>query len=190
MQRMETLGLSDSTPRSEGRLKSLFWPSVETGADVDYLGAQGYWLCSIIAIASLLFSALTGQPLIGFLLLLYFYIGGVGVRERSRYAAAAVFALYFADMIFSGVGVLKILFAALLLSNLRATWIASRWQPASEEATLPPRFNQTLADKFADQLPMWLWPKVRICYYILSAATIILVVIGFLYLLRHHVMPR
>jgi hypothetical protein len=190
MRRMETLGLSDSTPRSDSRLKSLFWPSVETGADVDYLGAQGYWLCFIIAVASFVVLALIGQPLTGLLFLLYFYLGGVGVRERSRYAASAVFLLYVVDMLLSGVGVLKVLFAALLLSNLRATWIASQWQPASEEATMPPRFNQTFADKFADQLPMWLWPKVRICYYILSAVTIILVAIGFVYLSRHHVMPR
>jgi hypothetical protein len=41
--RMETLNLSDSTPRSESRLKSLFWPSIQNGADVDYLGTPGYW---------------------------------------------------------------------------------------------------------------------------------------------------
>lgn len=40
---METLNLSDSTPRSESRLKSLFWPSIQNGADVDYLGTPGYW---------------------------------------------------------------------------------------------------------------------------------------------------
>jgi hypothetical protein len=39
---MQTLGLSDSTPRTESRLKSLFWPTIQTGSDVDYLGAQGY----------------------------------------------------------------------------------------------------------------------------------------------------
>jgi hypothetical protein len=37
---MQTLGLSDSMPRSESRLKSLFWPSIESSSDVDYLGAQ------------------------------------------------------------------------------------------------------------------------------------------------------
>lgn len=52
---MQTLGLSDSTTRSEGRLKSLFWPSIKNGADVDYLGAQGYWVCTLIAIVSLYF---------------------------------------------------------------------------------------------------------------------------------------
>ncbi|HZR29438.1 MAG TPA: hypothetical protein VFA71_11735 [Terriglobales bacterium] len=39
---MQTLGVSDSTPQSENWLKSLFWPSIQS--DVDYLGAQGYWV--------------------------------------------------------------------------------------------------------------------------------------------------
>ena len=41
---MQTLGLTDSAPRTEGRLKSLFWPSIKTGDDVDYLGTQGFWV--------------------------------------------------------------------------------------------------------------------------------------------------
>ncbi len=110
--------------------------------------------------------------------MLYYYLGGVGVRERSRYAAIAVFVFYVVDMVFSGVGVVKVLFAALLLSNLRATWIASGWQPESEEAALPLRLNETWGDKFADQLPTWLWPKVRVFYYVYSVCLLVLFDIG------------
>jgi hypothetical protein len=183
MQRMETLGLSDSTPRSESRLKSLLWPSVQSGADVDYLGAQGYWVCTIIAAGALVFGIAAGHPIGGILAFLYYYLGGVGVRERSCYAAIAVFVLYVADMLFSGVGVVKVLFAALLLSNLRATWIAGLWKPESEEAALPPRLNQTLGDKFSDILPMWLWPRVRVLYYVYSVLFFIVVDIGLAVLL-------
>jgi hypothetical protein len=175
---METLGLSDSTPRTEGRLKSLFWPSVQTGADVDYLGSQGYWVCAIIAASSFVFLAAMGQPMIGLLLFLYYYLGGVGVRERSRYAAIAVFVFYAVDMVFSGASVFKILFSALLLANVRATWIAGTWRPESDEAALPPRLNETLGDKFADQLPMWLWPKVRILYYVYTVGLFIAFDVG------------
>jgi hypothetical protein len=175
---METLGLSGSTPRTDGRLKSLFWPSIQNGTDVDYLGVQGYWVCTIVGVASLVVSALLGHTVAGILLLLYYYLGGVGVRERSRYAAIAVFVFYVVDMLLSGVGVLKVLFAALLLSNLRATWIASSWQPESEEAALPPRLTETWGDKFADQLPMWLWPKIRVFYYIYSVCVLLLFDIG------------
>lgn len=178
MPRMETLGLSDSGGRSDSRLKSLFWPTIQTGTDVDYLGAQGYWVCSLVAVVSLIFLSVKGTPISGVVGALFYYLGGVGVRERSRYAAAVVLLMYVIDTFFVGLGVVRIIFMALLLSNLRATWIASRWKPESEEAALPIRLSETLGDKLADQLPMWLWPKLRIPYYIFSAGFIVLVFVG------------
>ena len=184
MPRMETLGLSDSSTRTESRLKSLFWPSIQTATDVDYLGTQGYWVCTIVAALSLGFLLLSGQLIVGLLIMLFFYLGGVGVRERSFYAAAVVLMMYIIDTIFSGFGVVRLLIGALLISNLRATWIASRWKPEAEEAALPPRLADTLGDKFADQLPMWLWPKVRIPYYIFSVGFLIAAFTGTMVLLR------
>ena len=73
---------------------------------------------------------------------------------------------------------LGIVFAALLLANLRATSLASGWKLDSEEAALPPRLNETWGDKFADQLPVWLWPKIRIPYYIFSLIFMLLVALG------------
>jgi hypothetical protein len=172
---METLGLSGSAEHSEGRLKSLFWPSIHNGTDVDYLGAQGYWVCTIVAIVSFVFLVISGQPITGVAILLFYYLGGAGVRERSRYAALVVFIMYLLDTLLTP-GVVRILLSALLLSNLRATWIAASWRPESEEAVLPLRLNETFTDKFADQLPPWLWPKVRIAYYIYSAAFLVLVI--------------
>jgi hypothetical protein len=174
---VETLNLSDSTPRSESRLKSLFWPSIETSTDVDYLGTQGYWVCTVVAGLSFVLLVVMGQPITGLAILLFFYLGGVGVRERSRYAAAVVLFMYVLDTV-ARPGIVRIMIAALLLSNLRATWIAANWKPESEEAILPQRLGETFADKFADRLPMWLWPKIRILYYIYSAAFLLLVVVG------------
>jgi hypothetical protein len=174
---METLGLSDSTPRSEGRLKSLFWPSIQNGSDVDYLGVQGYWVCLLVAMGSLILLAAMSQPIMAVATFLFYFLGGVGVRERSRYAAAVVFAMYFVDTLIS-FGVIRIIFTALMLSNLRATWIAATWKGESEEAILPPRLNESFSDKLADQLPAWLWPKLRIVYYIYSAAFLLLVAVG------------
>lgn len=176
---METLGLSDSTPRTESRIKALFWPSIETGSDVDYLGAQGYWVCSAVAVLSCIFSVLSGQAIVATLILLFYYLGGVGVRQRSRYAAVVVFVLFLADMLVSGVGVFRVLIGALLLSNVRATWISAEWKPEAEEAVLPPRLSETWGDKFADMLPQWLWPKVRIPYYIFSSCLVVFTTAGF-----------
>ena len=175
---MQTLGLSDSTPRTESRLKSLFWPSIQTASDLDYLGAQGYWVCAGVATISFVVLVISDHVMVGVLVFLFYYLGGVGVRERNRYAAAAVLLGYVGDMVLSGPGTVRILLTALLLSNLRATWIASRWKPESEEAVLPPRFAETWSDKFADQLPTWLWPKVKVLYYVLSVCYLALALIG------------
>jgi hypothetical protein len=183
---MQTLGLSDSTPRTEGRLKSLFWPSIQSASDLDYLGAQGYWVCAGVAVISLVFLVISDHAIIGAFVFLFYYLSGVGVRERSRYAAAVVLLMYFGDMLASGPSALRVFLTALLLSNLRATWIASRWKPESEEAVLPPRFAETWSDKFADQLPTWLWPKVKILYYVLSVCYLAFFVIGFIAIMRRH----
>ena len=172
---MQTLGLSESTPRSDGYLKSLFWPSIQSGADVDYLGAQGYWVCTLVAVFSFLFLLISEHPILAIVVLLLYYLGGVGVRERSRYAAIFVFALYALDTLSSGIGVIRVLFGALLLSNCRATWIAATWRPESDEAALPPRLGETWNDKFADKFPAWLWPKVRIFYYVFSIGVVLIV---------------
>lgn len=183
---MQTLGLSDSTTRTEGRLKSLFWPSIQSGADVDYLAVQGFWLCTAVGVISLLFLALANHPIIGVLVFLLFHLGGVGVREHNPFAAAVILVYYIVDFLASflfllnspAIGVVRAIIIALLLSNLRATWIAGGWKPDSEEAALPPRFGETFSDKLADQWPAFIWPKVKVLYYIFSFGYLALAVAG------------
>jgi hypothetical protein len=175
---MQTLGLSDSTPRTEGRLKSLFWPSIQSGADVDYLAVQGFWVCTIVGVVAFAFLVVQGQPINGFLVFLLFHLGGVGVREHNPFAAAMMLIYFVLDTLASGIGVVRIIIAALLLSNLRATRIAGNWKADSEEAALPPRFAETFADKFADKWPAFIWPKIKVVYYIFSMGYLAVVVAG------------
>jgi hypothetical protein len=186
---MQTLGLSDSTPRTDGRLKSLFWPSVKTSSDADYLGSQGLWVCSAIGVLSFVVLAISGKPFMGLFILVLYYLTGVGVREGSRYAAGWAFVTYFGEMIVTGPHVVKVLVSALLLSNFRAIWIASRWKPESPEYAPPPRWSETWSDKFADVWPTWLWPRLRIPYYILSVAYLLLFVIGLVLMYRSRYAP-
>lgn len=102
---MQTLGLSESTPRTESRIKSLFWPSIQTGTDVDYLGAQGYWVCALVAVVSCVLLLATGHPILATVTMLFYYLGGVGVRERNFYAAVVVLVLFTLDIVFSGINV-------------------------------------------------------------------------------------
>jgi hypothetical protein len=193
---MQTLGVSDSAPKSEGRIKSLLWPSIQSGSDVDYLGIQGYWVCTFVAAMTLVAALFTlaqaidaGRAIVVLLfcglLSLFFYMGGVGVREGSRFAAVIVFAVYVLDTLtallsspITGGSLIKLAISAVLLSNLRATWIAARWVPGAEESALTPRRSATLGDKFVDQVPRWLWPKIRISYYLLSAFVSLLVLLS------------
>src|SRR5262252_9523279 len=172
---MQTLGLSDSNTRSESRLKSLFWPSIQSGADVDYLAVQGFWVCTIVGFMGFLVLAIAGQPIIGLLIFVLVHFGGVGVCEHNPYAAAIMVIYYAIDTMASGIGVVRIIIGALLLSNLRATWIASGWKADSEEAALPPRLAETFSDKLSDKWPAFIWPKVKWLYYIFSFACLVLI---------------
>ena len=183
---MQTLGISDSTSRSESRLKSLLWPSIESGVDVDYLAVQGYWVCTLVAAFSFVLLFAAHQPIIAAVVFLLFHLGGAGVREHSRFAATIIFVYYVVDTLASfksflgspGSIVLRMIIAALLLSNLRATWIAARWRSGSDEAALPLRLDDTWADKLANKWPTWVWPKIRMVYYVFSIGFLVLVSFG------------
>ena len=170
---MQILGLAESTPRTESRLKSLFWPSVTCAEDVDYLGAQGYWICTIVAVFSAGVLSLVG-PLFAIMIFLFYYLGGVGVREGSRFAATLIFLNYFVGFFQFGFSVPRILITVVLFSNLRAAWIASRWKGDAEHTALTERPDWTLADKFANVLPRFLWGYLRIPYYVYSVGLFVI----------------
>lgn len=177
---MQTLGLQGESKRSDGRLKSIFWPTVENAWDVDYLGQQGFWLCFVIAIAQVVFSLLTGNPVaiaMGILAGLVYFLGGMGVREKSWPAAALIFSCYLFETALTAAnaaflspgGLLKIAFLGLLLSNVRATFIASEWRAPADGEDRPTRFNDSLRDKLVDAWPAKLWPVLQIPFFVLGS---------------------
>jgi len=194
MQCMQTLGISDSASRSESRLKSLFWPSIDSAVDVEYLAVQGYWICTVVAAFSFIFLLVSHQTVLGVVIFLFFHLGAVGVRERSRFAATLVFIFYVIDTLASfgvlvgspGMIVLRVIITALLLSNLRATFVSARWQSNSDEAAMPLRLDDTIGDKFANKWPSWIWPKIRIVYYIFSVGLLVLFAFGLAVMFLRH----
>ena len=171
---MQTLGLSDSTPRSESRLKSLFWPTIRNDVDLETVTTQGFWICTLLAALTLGLSVFTGQPWAGVFEAAFFFLGGLGVRQRSRVAAVSVLGAYLLSALLvqrsggQGFSVVRIIFLALLLANVRGIWLSYRWERSATEPP-PVRLAQTLADKLSDQLPVFLWPKIRILFYVLAA---------------------
>jgi hypothetical protein len=199
MDAMQTLGLSGESKRSDGRLKSIFWPTVENAWDVDYLGRQGFWICLIVAgfqLAVALFSGNAVMIVAGVASALVFLIGGMGVREASWPAAALVFSIYFANLLFTLAnrqfpGILAIVAACILLSNVRAAFLASEWRPAAEDEDKPMRFGDTLGDKLADQLPAKAWPVLQIPFFGLASLLLLLslAAVGFALLQWFGVIP-
>ncbi len=190
---MQTLGLSGESRRSDGRLKSIFWPTVENAWDVNYLGQQGFWICVIVAIIQVVAGAFSGNPVILAIYMvtaLIFFVGGMGVREASWPAAAMVFSLFFTGMLFIMAmgrlpGILSIVAAGVLLSNVRAAFLASEWKPAGEGEDRPTRFNETMVDKVVDQLPAKLWPHLQPYFFAVAAAILALELGGFGLEIRH-----
>jgi len=199
MEAMQTLGLSGESKRSDGRLKSIFWPTVENAWDVDYLGRQGFWICLIVAafqLAVALFSGSAVMIVAGLASALVFLLGGMGVREASWTAAALVFSIYFANLLFTLAnrqfpGILAIIAAGILLSNVRAAFLASEWRPVAVDEDKPMRFGDTLGDKLADQLPAKAWPKLQIPFFGLASLLLLLslAALGFALLQRFGVIP-
>jgi len=186
---MQTLGLASESKRSDGWLKSLLWPRVENAWDVDYLGQQGMWICTLVALGSLAMSFVTLNVLVialGILGALFYLIGGMGVRQANWPAAALVFAVYVLGalvQIASGQvpNIFRILFTFVLLSNLRAAFLASQWKPIAEGEDRPTRFSETLADKFIDQMPARMWPIMQIPFIVLAITLLLfsLLFLGF-----------
>jgi hypothetical protein len=183
---MQTLGLSGESRRTDGRLKSIFWPAVDNAWDVDYLGQQGFWICVVVGLFQLAAGAMTANPLMlasGAALCLTFIIGAMGVREANWPAAAMVFALYLAGVFYVMAlghfpGILSIVALGLLLSNVRAAFLASGWRPPAAEEDKPMRFNESLRDKLVDQMPSKLWPILQAPFFVLAGILLLLSLAG------------
>jgi len=168
---MQNLGLSDSTPHTQSRLKSLAWPTIGNDYDVEYLTRQGYSICFLIAGLSLLSTFVIGP--IGLFAVVFYYLGGVGIRVRSRFAAISVFTMYLLDMVLSmrgGFGpylVLRFIFLALLAANVRATFLAVKW---AETRTEPPPLpvGGGFFDNLGDVWPRKIWPAGQYVFYVMT----------------------
>lgn len=175
---MQTLGLSDSTPRTESRIKALLWPTIRNEADLEYVSQQGFWICSIIALASAILGIIGGSIAGGIVEATFYFLAGTGVRERSKLAAVVVFVVYFMSAFINGsggLGIARIIFSGVLLANIRGIWLSSNWTGSSEPE---PRFSETFLDWFSSSLPSLLWPKVKYLFYVL--AMLMLLVLAFM----------
>jgi hypothetical protein len=184
---MQTLGLSSKPQPADNIFKRLFWPAIESQYDVDLLGQQGFWVCTGVALLSLVMMLVLGMPLTGIFTAVTFFLGGCGVRQRSIAAAVLVFILYLANIVGSwvlgsfGNPLIPFVVLMLLFANVRATVLSRRWiaQPVDPiDQEFPERSMETVADRFANRLPGLLWSKSRFVFFPLAAALLLLSIIG------------
>jgi hypothetical protein len=184
---MQTLGLTSKPQPADNIFKRLFWPAIESQYDVDLLGQQGFWICTGVALMSLVLLTVLGMPMSGLFTAIVFFLGGCGVRERSIAVAAMVFFLYLwnliAAIILGGFGnpVFQLMILMLLFANVRATILSRRWvaQPSENDLNdLPERSQLSVAERFANRLPVKLWPNSKYVFFPLAAILLLLSVTG------------
>jgi hypothetical protein len=195
---MQTLGLASKPQPADNIFKRLFWPAIESQYDVDLLGQQGFWICTGVALISLVLLAVMGMPMSGIFTAIVFFLGGCGVRERSIVAAALVFFLYLWNLVaaffIGGLGnpVFQIVILMLLFANVRATILSRRWvaQPSENDLDeLPERSQLSVMDRFANRLPVKLWPKSKYVFFPLATILLLLSIIGVVMIKRRTQVP-
>jgi len=184
---MQTLGLSSKPQPTDNLFKRLFWPAIESQYDVDLLGQQGFWVCTIVAVLSLIVMLVLGTPVTGVFTALVFFLGGCGVRQRSLAAAAMVFTLYLINwvggIVIGSVGnpLVPLVILMLLFANVRATVMSRRWMAqsaASGDQEFPERSMETMTDRFANKLPAAVWPRSRYVFFPLAGILLMLTITG------------
>lgn len=180
---MQTLGLASEQKPTDGLVKRLFWPTIENQYDVDLVRQQGFWLCAVVAILSMVVSIAGGQPWAGVLIGVTYLLAGTGVREGSVGAAIIIFLCYLCDRVLTieggGAGnpLISLFALALLLSNIRATLLSQRWLRAAngvDGTEQIERGSSTWGDKIANVMPAAIWPKGQYVFYPLGGGLLLL----------------
>jgi hypothetical protein len=189
---METLGLSSPPAERSNIFRRIFWPENHAG-NADSLAQQGFWVCLVIAAFSCGMLIYSGHPFFALLSFVFYALGGVGVREYSVIAAAAVsgvwvFQIFVVLALRQMPGLPDIAAAIVLLTNIRGAWIASNWKRTGAPDMFPDRLNETWRDKLSDQLPQKIWPIGKFVFIASGVLWLTLNVVGLAIILArsHH----
>lgn len=172
---MQNLGISDPVVKSENWVKRLLWPSIRNDEDVHSITEQGLWLCLFVAGASFVFAVMGGQLIAGAVDALFFALAGFGIRQRSLPTAVIAFLVYalstylILHATLNPMPFVRLIFAALLLANIRGIWLARKWTHQGGPVDLStPAYNDTLIDKLTDVWPAKIWRLGRYVFYLVA----------------------
>ena len=102
-----------------------------------------------------------------------------GMKAVGAFAAYLLSAMVLQVQTHQGFSIVRLIFLALLLANVRGIWMAASWQP-SEEDPAPMKLNANWRDKLADQWPAAIWPWGRFVFYVLAAVEIGLLLLSWI----------
>ena len=190
---MGYLGLDQTEIKDDNMFQRMFWPSDHAG-ETDQLGKQGLWVCFAVAVLSALVLTAQSHWVLALLTLLFFALGGVGVREHSTAAATLVAVTYLLNLVANlflalPPGILQMGATVLLLANIRGTWIAAKWARSGDPDAMPERRKETFSDRVVDQIPAKVWPITRIPFFVLGGLYVLLTLFGAFNLATHHIAP-
>jgi hypothetical protein len=138
---MQTLGLSDSTPKSEGRLRALLWPRIHSDVAAATAAQNAMYAGFAVGALTAIFVLLRMTPVSGFLDAALFVMLGIGVRQFSITASILALLLYAINVVtFTIHGVLgsgivvAVIITSLFISAVRAA-LFMRSHPGALEAT-------------------------------------------------------
>ena len=128
---MQTLGLSDSTPKPTSRLKDLFRPDLSNEVSALTVCHSASWACFIVAIVTAALAIFVNHA--AFLDAGLFALIGLGLRKALRTAAVGGFVLYILEQIANIVAgqipsIVAILISVILFNGIRAAYAYQRFR--------------------------------------------------------------
>jgi signal peptidase I len=180
---MQTLGLSDSTPKPTSRIKELFWPKIDDEVAAVTAARNAMYASFAIAAGTALAAFAAGSYLAWIDVALYVMVG-IGVRQLSRTAALTGFILYglswllVPSSMLSGAIVVRLILTALLLNGIRAAAYAHlAHKEHAIEAVANPAVDttgQSRASVAVENLPNRLWPILKGPFFVSLYALVVL----------------
>jgi hypothetical protein len=128
---MQTLGLSDSTPKPTSRLKDLFRPDLSNDVSALTVCHTASWACFIVAILTAALAIFVNRAALVDAGL--FALVGLGLRKALRAAAVGGFMLYILEQIANVVAgqipsVAAIFISIILFNSIRAAYAYQRFR--------------------------------------------------------------
>jgi signal peptidase I len=180
---MQTLGLSDSTPKTSSRIKELFWPKIDDEVAA-VTAARNAMYASFAIAAGTAFAALAGGNYSVWVDVALYVMIGIGVRQLSRTAALTGFILYGLSWLLvpgsmlSGAIAIRLILTALLLNGVRAAAYAhlAHKEHAIETVANPAvdTTGQSRASVAVQNLPNRLWPLLKGPFFVSLYALVFL----------------